>query len=170
MRRSPARRTVSSPGRAPRTAGSTPASTPASERRRQTEREHPPVEADGLQPREILGRDHRQQTDERPREEETEQAARDREHQALDDELLREPAQRRAERGAHGHLALTRVSAREQQVRDVRAGHEEHQRHAGHQQKERGTDVLGHLIDEGADADLDGTTLAEYPIDVRRDT
>ena len=105
---------MSSPGRAPRTAGSTPARTPASKDADQTEREHPPVEADGLQPGEILGRDHRQQSDERPREEETEQTARDREHEALDDELLREPPQGRAERGTHGHLALTRVSAREQ--------------------------------------------------------
>ena len=123
---------------------------------------------DGLQPGEILGRDDRQQTDERPREDETEQAARDREHKALDDELLREPPQGRAERGPHGHLALTRVPAREQQVRNVRAGPEEHQRHAGHQQDERGTDVLGHLFDEGADADLHGTTLAQYLIEVRR--
>ena len=158
---------MSNPGRAPRTAGSTPARTPASSDAVTTERQHPPVEADGLQPREILGRGDRQQTDERPRQKEAEQTARDCEHQTLDDELLRKPAQGRAERGTHRHFAPTRVAAREQQVRDVRAGHEENQRNAGHQQEERGTDVLSHFIDEGTDAHLDGTTRAQDPIDVR---
>ena len=150
-------------------AGTTPASKPASSDAARPNASAAPVEPDRLQAREALRRHRRQQPDERPCEQEAQQAAADREHEALDDELLREPAQAGAERGTDGHLAPTRVPAREQQVRDVRARHEQHQRHAGHQQKERGTDAFGHLVDQGTDADLDRTTLAEHPIDAPAD-
>ena len=61
------------------------------------------------------------------RDQEAEAAGEEREQQALGEELAHQPAARGAEREAHRHLALARRRAREQQVRDVRAGDQQHQ-------------------------------------------
>jgi hypothetical protein len=62
-----------------------------------------------------------------PRDEQADRAADQREQEALDEELADEPPARHAEREPHGDLAPARESAREQQVRDVRTGDEEHE-------------------------------------------
>ena len=48
-----------------------------------------------------------------------------------------------AECGAHGELALACDAAHQQQVRDVRAGDEQHERNAAEQNEERQPEIAG---------------------------
>ncbi len=65
-----------------------------------------------------------------------ERAADRREDEALAEQLPHEPPRARAERHAHGDLALADRRARQEQVGDVRAGDEEHERD-GHRRDQR---------------------------------
>ena len=63
------------------------------------------------------------------------------EHEALGEQLTHEPPRAGAERRADGQLALARRRAREQQVRDVRAGDQQHEDDGAHQRQDRLPDV-----------------------------
>ena len=103
--------------------------------------EDAPIELDRLEPRQVFGGDDGHEADQAPGEQDAERAAGDADDQALGDQLAREAAPRRAERGADGHFAFAGAAAREQQVRDVGAGDEEDERDAGHQDHERGLEL-----------------------------
>ncbi len=70
-------------------------------------------------------------------EDEAEHGAESREHEALAQELPRQPGARRAERQAHAQLVPPRRRAREQQVGDVGARDEQHEADDDHQRGER---------------------------------
>jgi len=59
---------------------------------------------------------------------EAEHAGRQREQQTFSDELCDQTAPARAERGAHAEFADARCRPREQEVRDICAGDEQHER------------------------------------------
>ena len=68
-----------------------------------------------------------------PRDGEAEHTARRGEQHAFDEQLLDETSAARAERETHRHLALTAGAARQQQVRDIGAGDQQHARGNRHQ-------------------------------------
>ena len=69
-------------------------------------------------------------------------AAETREHHALDDQLPHDAAAAAAERRPHGNLLLPAHGAREQQIGDVRARNQQHERHRAQQHEQRRPDVL----------------------------
>ena len=73
-------------------------------------------------------------------------AAARREHQAFSKHLAHQPAAAGAKRRAHAELALARGAARQQQIRDVDAGNEQHERNRAHQREQRRPELSHHLI------------------------
>ncbi len=56
--------------------------------------------------------------------------------------------------GANGDFASPRSGLREQQIRDVGAGDEEHQRDRSQQEVERELDIFHHFIAHARDGDI----------------
>ena len=100
--------------------------------------EHAPVERH-LQVDVVRGRRQlpHEQAAEPAGEEEPEDGAQSREHEALAEQLPRQPGARGAERQAYAQLVAPRRRAREQQVGDVGAGDEQHEADDDHQRGER---------------------------------
>ena len=78
-----------------------------------------------------------------PRESDAGEAAGDRQQQALLEHLPHYARLAGAERHADGDLALARRRARQQQVRQVGAGDEQHQQHRSAQNQQRRAQVAG---------------------------
>ena len=78
---------------------------------------------------------------------------------ALDDEMLQEPAPRRAKRAANRQLAAPVERARDEQVDRVRAGDEEHAPDRGEHDEER----RAHVADDAAPSDPAGPTWLSRP-------
>jgi hypothetical protein len=97
-----------------------------------------------------------QHADANPHEAEPEDAARRRQQQALGEHLAQETCASGAECGANRNLFLACGTAREKQVRDVHAGHQQHEANARQQQHERRANAADGLIvqrhDVGAQA------------------
>ena len=87
------------------------------------------------------------------------------------DELPDQPQPARAERRAQRHLVLPGGRAREQQVRDVGARDEQHERHRAEERQERRPRVLDDVVLQRHDADAHvrrlvfGMLLPELPGD-----
>jgi len=64
------------------------------------------------------------------------------EHEGFGEELPDEPRAARAERGAHGNFARAPARARKQQVGDIHARDQQHERNGGEHHEERRTDVV----------------------------
>ena len=90
------------------------------------------------------------------RDDETRRAAEEPEQQALRQQLSRQSLPARAERGPDGNLLLPAGRAREQQVGDVGARDEEHERHRSQQHQHRQPDVADDGFDERNDVDREG--------------
>ena len=85
-----------------------------------------------------LRRQHRRYQIQRPaRDEDAADAAKDGEQARFPEQLTDQLAAARADRQPDGHLAGARGAAREQQVRDVRAGDHEHERRDAEEERER---------------------------------
>ena len=67
-------------------------------------------------------------------------------HEALDDQLPDDPRAAGAERDAHRDFLLAADRAREQQVGDIGARDQQHQRDGAEQHQQRGPDVLHQLV------------------------
>ena len=80
------------------------------------------------------------------------------EEQALGEKLAHEPAPARAERGAHGDLALAHGAAREGEVREVGAGDQHEQADRAHEQVQRLFHLGGRAVRHGR-LDLDFPAL-----------
>ena len=89
---------------------------------------HPGVDGEVEQARGLGRRQRLEQAQAGERETEAERRAQHRQRRALDQQLTHESCSRRAERHPHRHLAVPGGSAHQQQVGDVRAGDEKHQR------------------------------------------
>ena len=89
--------------------------------------------------------------------------ARRREHEALGQELSRQPPLPGADRGAHGDLALAPFGPREQQVGDVGAGHEHQEPDGAEDEHERPARAAADLFldgnGEGLEAHLASDTV-----------
>ena len=68
------------------------------------------------------------------------------EHQTLDQQLSDELAPARAQRRSHGQFTATRLSTCEQQIRDVGAGDQKHQRHRAENGHQDGADVANNPL------------------------
>ena len=96
-----------------------------------------PIEADFRGARNVGERTGEQQLQRPRRDGETERAADDCQHDRLGEQLTREAAAARAERGARGELFHARAGADEHQVGEVDAANQQHERDAAPQQIER---------------------------------
>ena len=83
-------------------------------------------------------------------------AAHETEQRAFGQQLPHEPLPARAERGADGDFLLARRRAREQQVRDVGARDEQHERHRAQHHEHRAAHVADDRFDERHDVDREG--------------
>ncbi len=70
-------------------------------------------------------------------------------------------ARRAAERRPHRQLALARGGADEQQVRDVGARDEQHERHRPHERQDRGPDVGDEILVHRLDAEVHACRLLD---------
>ena len=102
------------------------------------EGEHAGIDADLLGPRREPAHEGHQQIERQPGEKQPEQAAGQRDQQALGDELSHQAAASGAKRGAHGQFPPAPHRPRQRQVRDIRARNQQHQhRRAGKRQQHR---------------------------------
>ena len=83
------------------------------------------------------------------------------EHEALGEHLADEPPAAAAERRAHRQLPLARGRAHEQQVRDVGARDQQHERHRPHQREDRGPHVGDEVLVHRLDAQVHACRLLD---------
>ena len=102
-------------------------------RDREREREHGSVERDRLEPWNVSRIDRPHDLEGGLRDQQTGGATEQPQEQALRQELADEPLPARAKRRAYGDFLLTAGRPREQQVGDVHAGNEQHERHESQQ-------------------------------------
>ena len=108
------------------------------DRERHRERENPQIRCRIDEQRLTLGRHQREERlGQRNRQPHAERAAGNREHEAFGQELPNQLAAASAERQPHRDLALPHDAARDQQVRDVGAGDQQHEPDHAHQDDER---------------------------------
>ena len=116
------------------------------------ERQHGAVEADGLESRDVARIDGAHDVEARLGDQQTGRAAEEAEHDAFREQLANEPVPAGAERGADRDFLLPSGGAREQQVCDVRARNQQHERHRSEQHEHRPP----HVSDDRSSS---GTTL-----------
>ena len=90
------------------------------------EQEHAPVNHDRLKSGEISGRGGEQRAQAEPSDQRSGRAAEHRDQQAFGEQLPHQATAPCADRGAQRHLALAGGTARDQQVRHIGAGNQEH--------------------------------------------
>ncbi len=110
------------------------------------EREHGRVDVDGLQSRQARRADLHEGVDAPDRDQQAERAAGRREQHALGQELPHQARAAGAQRAANGNLPLPDRRAREQQVRDVGAGDQQHEADRGEQRQQRRTHVADQIV------------------------
>ncbi len=125
---------------------------------REREREHRQVEPHvGLGRQRAVRHQEQDAFQDGRRERDAERPSDRRQHEALDEQLPHDLPARRAERRAQRELALTGGAARQQQVRDVGAGDEQHESDGAEQQPQRrlrrvAEEVVLERLDAGAPA------------------
>ena len=129
-----------------RMAGSSPNAKSGGERQRRREAEHADVhtcvrETRHHGRRQVREERHRDRTDG-----DAQRAAGEGEQPVLDHELSHEARAAGAERRAHREIALAARHPRQQQVRHVRAGDEQHEADRAHQDGERRSNAAGQLV------------------------
>ena len=120
------------------------------ERRRQREHQrkdqHRRIERDLVQAGNAGGSDGRQHAQTSRREQQSQCAAQQPEHEALHQQLPRETSAAGAERRPDGELVMPVLRAHEHEVRDVRAGDHEHDPDRAHQHPQHVADVAHQLL------------------------
>ena len=101
------------------------------------ERERGAVDFHGLQQRQAEALEVRHGAGREDREQQAERGAAEREHEAFGQQLADQARARRAERGPHRDLRLTRGGAGEQQVREIRARDQQDRADRREQQEQR---------------------------------
>ncbi len=115
------------------------------------EEQHFPVHRDAVEARDVLRLDQMDPPDRREGKGHAQDSAQERQGQALDQELEGQAPSRGAHRDAHRDLLLARERSRQEQVRDVGAGDEEHERHRTREDQKGLTDIPDHLIEKRHD-------------------
>ena len=105
-----------------------------------------PVEANLIEARQVGGLRGDQRFGPPVGERQSERAADEAEHDRFGDQLADQARAAGAEGRAHRELAVSRRAAREQQVGDVRAGHEQHESNRAQQHQQRPLDVADHQV------------------------
>ena len=147
--------------REPLNAGAAPETTPAKIAASTATTEEADVDANLVEAREIRGRERGHGGGQRDADGDAERAAEERDDEAFGEELTHQAAASRAERGAHRQLAAARAAAREEQIREVRARNQQHQRDTRRQHHQRRPHSHRHLFHERLHAHFDRTALAE---------
>ena len=125
----------------------------ASDRHEHGEGGHPQVDVRIDEARKVDRTGRHQRTDRCLCEHEAGDSAERRQHAAFGDQLTQQPRPPRAERGPHRDLALARFRSRNQQIRHIRAGNQQHETDRRHQHRQRETERSKHLDVEWADLD-----------------
>jgi len=84
-------------------------------------------------------------------EQEAEGAPRQREQETFEHQLTRDSTPARPERGSHGQLLLPPLRTDQEEVRDVRAGDQQHDAHRGEQDPQHRAHVADHVLGERTD-------------------
>ena len=134
-------------------AGASPNTTPVTSESAQGEGEHPAVHSDVLHARQAArhGREHRPRA--QPGDGEPGDAAGERQHHALGQQLADDAGPCGAQCEADGHLLLAPGEAGQEQVRHVGAGDEEHEADGAQQDQQGGADVSDDRAGERRDLD-----------------
>ena len=142
--RAPSFITSARSAREARSAGSEAEQKPGGERQGQREAQHARIDRGLGEPRHAAGPSARRPATPAQATSTPTRAAQQRQQQALDQQLPHEAPARRAERRADGDLAPPHRRAREQQVRHVRAGDEEHHADGAGQREEERPRIADH--------------------------
>jgi hypothetical protein len=116
------------------------------DRHDEREEDNRAIDRDFAQTRKMRRRNRRQHMEAAVGEAEAEHAAERAERQALRHQLARDASRSRADRRADRQLLLARIGAHEQQVRDVRAGDEQHHADRAHQHPEDAPDIADEIL------------------------
>lgn len=124
------------------------------------EREHGEVDADLVEPRDA-GRGHRNQHPQTAvRERDAAHAAGQRDNHALDQQELYEPTPPRSEGDAYRRIHRARFRSHLEQVREVAAPNQQHERHRAEQHQQRASRPADHIVLERADVSPAGDDVA----------
>ncbi len=118
---------------------------PGNERDAEREEQHQRVDADLGGPRQSIRRIGDENAQAGVGQDEANDAARQREREALREELPRDSAPAGAERGMNREFLLPRFGPHEEQVRDVRAGDEQHEADGPEEHPKDAPDVADHV-------------------------
>jgi hypothetical protein len=136
------------------------------------EGEHHGIHRDRVEARQILRSEHQQHLDPRACEEQAERRPARRDHQALRQHLAHELRAAGADRRADRQLAAPSRRAHDQQVRDVGARDQQHERHGAHQRHDRRPHVADQIVEHRNHVKvqtgglLDGEMLAQVGRDM----
>ena len=111
------------------------------QRQRQREQQHRAVDGDLVDPRDVAGRERHQHSQRADGHAEPGGAAKQTEHEALDQQLARDLRASGAQRRPDGQLLLARLGPNQQQVGDVGAGDQHHDADHSHQHPQHGLHV-----------------------------
>jgi hypothetical protein len=110
------------------------------------ERQHSEIQSRVEHDREVHGIEAKQCSGADHREEESDRSPGERHQHALRQELPDQPGAPRPHRHAHGDLSLPAAGPRQQQIRHVRAGDEEHESNGGEEDQQGGANGRDRLL------------------------
>jgi hypothetical protein len=133
------------------------------ERRRERdghgETENDRMNGDFVEPRHVGRADLDEDPQPRVGEQQAERAADRTDHEAFDEQLARQAAAPRAERGAHRELLPACIGPNQHQIRDVRARDEQHRTDRAHEHPERARHAADQVVLQRADDRRDSPIL-----------
>ncbi len=136
----------------------------AADRGGQQEQQHAHVEADGVGPRQRSGCEVAKRHRAAPRDEQSDRAGQQRQHDVLGERLADQPHPAGAKGRSHRKLRSTRRRARQHEARDVRTRDQQDEPHRPEQQPERtlrrrANHAIGERIRQHAEAGVGGGVL-----------
>ena len=114
--------------------------------RRNANTSHRNTDRDAVQPRQICRRQRNQSRHAPERSQHAERAAGQRKQEGFGEELTDQPSARRAERAANGELVLPHRRLCQQQIRHVRARHQQQESHGAEQDQQRRASLAGDRV------------------------
>ena len=116
------------------------------EREPKREQQHRKIDANFMDARQAGGRHRHQKAQRAVGQCQADQAARNPKHDALEEQLRRDSSPARAQRGANRQLLPASFDAHQQQVGDVRAGHQQNQDDRAHQHPQHVAHIPDHVL------------------------
>src|SRR6185503_13076727 len=115
-------------------------------RDREREAKHSAVNENFMQPRKVIRRQRHERIRTPEREQQSQAATRKRQDQAFRQQEPQDSRAARAQSSAYRKLFLSRGSAREQKVRDVRTGYQQQKRHRAEEHKQGRANLFHRLL------------------------